>query len=525
MTDDQHAGKKPTEDEAARRGRLEEALRESEKKYRALFYQAADGILAISTDGKVFIVNDSFARMHGYGNPEEMEQLNLSDLDTPETARLAPERLHRILNGETLTFEVEHYHKDGHSFPLSVICNIVKVDGKPYFLGFHRDITVQKRAEAALTRVQKLESLGLLAGGIAHDFSNILSTVVGSLSLLKSEPKRKAEDLELITEADAACRTAIQLARRLLTFASEESPDFKVTDLRPLLEQAATFAARGSNARCVFDFGELPLAVKVDRDQVVQVVQNLVLNATQAMPKGGEILVQTSAVTLGANERPPLAAGSYVQVRVKDQGAGIPQEHLQKIFDPYFSTKGASRGLGLAVCHSILIKHGGLISAESRPGEGTVMSLYFPAVSAAEIAAESAAPSLVTGSGSILIMDDNAAFARIFKRMLNQLGYQADSVEDGQSALESYRQAMNAGKPYDVVIMDLVIPGGMGGKETAARMKKLDPEVKAVISSGYSDNPVLVDYAANGFCGVLIKPYRLEEVSQTLRRLIGEKRK
>jgi PAS domain S-box-containing protein len=530
MTKDRHASDGPVEPEersaspgwdVTERKRLENALQESEKKYRTLFYQAADGIIAMSTDGKLVIVNDSFARMHGYDSPQEMENLHLPDLDTPETARLAPERLRRILNGETLNFEVDHYHKDGHVFPLSVTCNIVKIDGKPFFLGFHRDISERKKTEAALANVQKMESLGLLAGGIAHDFNNILTTVVGSLTLLRSGTKLSAEDQELITEADAACRTAIQLARQLLTFSTGGSPLVKVLDLRPLIRQTASFATRGSNARCVFDLGELPLAVKIDSDQFVQVIQNLIINAAQAMPKGGHIIVSASLVTLKEKELPPLAAGRYVQVRVQDQGIGILPAHLNKIFDPYFSTKPSGRGLGLAVCHSILTRHAGHISAESQPGAGAAFIMHLPASDAAAVVAENEPRPLVPGSGRILLMDDDARLSKVFKRMLKHLGYEADSVESGMAALETYRQAIKTGKPYDAVILDLTVPDGMGGKETVVKLKELDPEVKAIVSTGYSDSQVAAKYSAYGFCAVLLKPYRMEDVSNTLRRVIG----
>jgi PAS domain S-box-containing protein len=361
------------------RGCLKKDLPDPNKKYRTLFDRAADGIMIMSTDGKDVSVNDSFAKMHGYAGPGEMEGVHLPDLDNPETAKLAKERLRRILAGETLSFEVEHYRKDGSIFTLSVSCNLIRIGGRSYFLGFHRDITEYRKAEAFLANAQKLESLGMLAGGIAHDFNNILATIAGNLSLLRSRLEPGGEEMELVEEAEMACVTSARLACQLLTFAKGGHPVIKVLDLRGLLAQAVTFAARGTMARCVLELGDAPLAVKADQAHIFQVVQNLVVNAAQAMPEGGNITVRASAVTLRENEFPTLAAGKYVRVEFKDEGIGIQPEHLGKIFDPYFSTKSAGRGLGLTICYSIMSKHGGFISVSSKPGSGTTFTLHFPA--------------------------------------------------------------------------------------------------------------------------------------------------
>ncbi|MDD5305587.1 MAG: PAS domain S-box protein [Elusimicrobia bacterium] len=384
-------------------------------------------------------------------------------------------------------------------------------------LGTYMDITEHKQAEAALGNMQKLESLGALAGGIAHDFNNILTAILGNLSLLQSGMKAGGEAAELVKEAQEACGTANNLSNQLLTFSKGGSPIVKVLDLRFLLTRVAGFAARGSNARCVFDLGDSPLAVNVDKDQISQVIQNLVINAAQAMPLGGDITMRAAVVTLEMNEQPHRAAGRYVRLTVSDQGSGIQPAHLSKIFDPYFSTKGVGRGLGLAMCYSIMAKHGGNIGAELKPGAGAVFTLHFPAADAADIPAEQARPALTTGSGKVLIMDDEAPLAKVLKRMLERLGYQAETVADGQAALDAYRRALEAGKPYDAVIMDLTVAGGMGGKETIGKLKALDPKAKAIVSSGYSNDPVMAEYAAQGFSGALGKPYSIEQVSEALR--------
>jgi len=399
---------------------------------------------------------------------------------------------------------------------------ILDESGKPkYLLGISEDITERKQAEAALANLHKLESLGTLAGGIAHDFNNIISSIMGNLSMLQSDMKSGGESLELVEEAQQACETAKGLAQQLLTFAKGGSPVVKVMDLRPLLARAAGFATRGSKTRCVFELDENPLPVNVDKEQVAQVIQNLVLNAMQAMPEGKTIAIRAAPVTLGEGEHPPLAAGRYVQVEVEDQGTGIPQEHLPRVFDPYFSTKTKGRGLGLAMCYSIMSKHGGHISAASKPRSGAILTLLFPAVAAEDIRPEPERPALIAGQGAILVMEDEALVAKTLKRMLARLGYRPESVENGQDALDAYRQAQEAGQPYAAVIMDLTIPGGMGGEEAMGKLLALDPKAKAIVSSGYSNDPIMAEYAAHGFSGVLGKPYRIEDVSAALRRVIG----
>ncbi|OGS05879.1 MAG: hypothetical protein A3G41_07665 [Elusimicrobia bacterium RIFCSPLOWO2_12_FULL_59_9] len=397
-------------------------------------------------------------------------------------------------------------------------------DGKIIgILGTYMDITERKKAEAVMVNMQKLESLGTLAGGIAHDFNNILTAILGNLSLLQSQLQDGDAALNLIQEAQEACGTAKGLSHQLLTFAKGGSPVVQVMDLRPLLSQAAGFAARGSDSRCVFDLGDSPLAVNIDKDQVAQVVQNLVINAAQAMPSSGNITVRAAIVTLSGGELPPLAAGRYVWATVEDQGAGIPAAHLSKIFDPYFSTKAKGRGLGLSVCHSIMAKHGGHISVESKPGQGAAFTLHFPAANAADIPLKQKRPPLAAGSGRVLIMDDEPMVSKALTRMLERLGCHSECAGDGKTALDAYRRALEAGKPFDAVIMDLTIPGGMGGKEAIGKLLALDPKAKAIVSSGYSMDPVMSNYAADGFCGALKKPYRIGDVSEVLRKIIGAK--
>jgi signal transduction histidine kinase/ActR/RegA family two-component response regulator len=441
--------------------------------------------------------------------PEYRERIQERIRVQHETGRAAP------------IMEQEYLRLDGSRLPVETTAVPIRYQDQDAHMVFVRDITEHQQAQAAIANTQKLESLGILAGGIAHDFNNILTAILGNLSLLQSEIKASGNALELFQEAQTACATAKGLSHQLLTFAKGGHPIVKVMDLRPLLKQTASFSTRGSNARCVLELGDSLLAVNIDKEQIAQVIQNLMINAVQAMPEGGTITLRARLVALGANERSPLAAGRYVQVTVQDQGTGIPPLHITKIFDPYFSTKSAGRGLGLAMCYSVMAKHGGHICAESRPGAGATFILHFPAADAAAVAPEPGLPALTPGHGRILIMDDEPSVSKALARMLAHLGYQAESVEDGQAALDAYRRAMATGKPYAAVIMDLTIPGGMGGKDTMRKLSALDPQARAIVSSGYSNDPIMSEYASHGFSGVLTKPYSMEEVSAALHRVIG----
>lgn len=501
-------------------------MRDNEADYRRLVENIGKEYFFYRHDaaGIMTYVSLSIAEILGYAPQEYRKHYSKHMTGNPANSAVDKRTDLSLKGRRQAPYEVEVFHKDGSArwleiseFPLRDPAGaIVGLEGIAH------DITERKRAEAALGNMQRLESLGALAGGIAHDFNNILTAILGNLSLLQAQMKAGGEAMELVSEAQEACEAAKGLSNQLLTFSKGGSPVAQVMDLRSMLTQAAIFAARGSNAHCVLDLGAESLAVNIDKDQIAQVIRNLVINAIQAAPGGGEIKVRTAVITLGDKESPPLAAGRYVRVTVEDQGVGIPPEHLSKIFDPYFSTKAAGRGLGLSVCYSIMAKHGGNITAGSRPGEGAVFTLHFPAADIADIAPKPERPALTTGKGKVLIVDDEAPVAKVLARMLEHLGYRAETVGDGQAALDAYRKAMEEGRPYAAVIIDLTVRGGMGGKETMGKLAVLDPKAKAIVSSGYTNDPIMSEYAGRGFSDALIKPYRIEQVSEALRRLLGK---
>jgi nitrogen-specific signal transduction histidine kinase/ActR/RegA family two-component response regulator len=384
-----------------------------------------------------------------------------------------------------------------------------------------RDISESRAVERELQKVKNLESLGLLAGGIAHDFNNILTGILANASLAKAMTKGNAELQEVLGDSETACRRARDLTRQLLTFSRGGAPIRKTASATALIREAASFALRGSEATCEIVPVEGLWPVKVDEGQMNQVLSNLLINADQAMPDGGTISVGTENVTVDDGAAGPLKPGDYVKVTIRDRGVGIPPEDLPRVFDPYFSTKQNGSGLGLATSYSIVKKHEGYISVESKESEGSTFMVYLPAV---RHAAEPTSPSKtdITGGGDrILLMDDEEIVRKAAGLLLRELGYEITCVADGQAAVECYEKALKSECPFDAVVLDLTVPGGMGGQQAVEELRNLDPHVKAIVSSGYSNNPVMADAAAYGFDAVVRKPYDMEELAGALSRVVG----
>ena len=379
-----------------------------------------------------------------------------------------------------------------------------------------RDITLQKKMEEELLRSRKLESLGILAGGIAHDFNNILTAVMGNISLLKLDARPGSETYQSLDQAEAGCIRAKGLTQQLLTFSSGGAPVKAPVMLGGMLSEAAIFVLHGSNVSCRFSIPDDLWPVEADEVQIGQVINNLVINADQAMAEGGEMNIKAENVTLEADELPLLAPGRYIVIEIEDRGTGIPAKHLDKIFDPYFTTKQKGSGLGLATAYSIVEKHGGVIKVQSLMGEGTIFSIYLPALDQKIMRNVRPREEIKKGKGRVLLMDDEESVRVTAEAMLKKLGYEVETAFDGTDVVNKYRSALETGAPFDVVILDLTIPGGKGGREALARLKNIDPAVKAIVSSGYSSDPVMAEYSEAGFMGVVSKPYSLQELSQVL---------
>jgi len=389
----------------------------------------------------------------------------------------------------------------------------------------------ESRLQAELTRAGKLESLGLLAGGIAHDFNNLLTVLIGNMSLLRLDTTLGPDSSRSLAQAEKAAARARDLTQQLLTFAKGGAPLRAAVSLPEVVREVAEFALRGAKVRCEFDQRAELWPANVDKGQIGQVVQNIVLNAVQAMPEGGVLKISLQNDVVGAEFAGVLAAGRYVRLEFVDHGPGIAEADLARIFDPYFTTKQKGSGLGLATVHSIVKKHGGHVTVESGAGRGTTFRIWLPAAEVGTPARSETTPAIpppaaAAGSRSarILVLDDEQFIQDLAGSILRRYGYESKGVADGQAAVAEYVRARDAGQPYDLVILDLTIPGGMGGRQTLEELLKLDPSVKAIVSSGYSNDLVLSDYKGHGFRGMISKPYDVADFAQTVSRVLKGER-
>ncbi|MCD6400113.1 PAS domain S-box protein, partial [candidate division WOR-3 bacterium] len=498
------------------------ALKASEEKYRTLVDQSPDGIFIIDLEGNFLSVNKAICNTLGY-DEKELIAMNIWDIVPEKYKKLYKKRVEKIFKGESLMVPAEYEveAKDGRKYVVEIRSVPYIKEGKIVGLqGMVRDITERKRAEEEFQKMEKLESLGILAGGIAHDFNNLLTVILGNLSL--SQTEANGELKEMLEDAIRASIQAKNLTQQLLTFSKGGEPIKEKASIEDIIRDSAKFVLRGSNVRCKYDFPSDLWNVEVDKGQFSQVINNLIINSDQAMPGGGNIYIKAENVILGKDNLLPLPTGKYIRIIVKDEGIGIPREHLKRIFDPYFTTKKKGSGLGLAIVYSIIKKHGGYITVESELGKGATFYIYLPAVERktekeTEYREERAA---LTKEGKILFMDDDGMVRETVGRMLEKKGYKVETAENGEEAVKKYRKAFNSKKPFDAVILDLTVPGGMGGKEAMKKLKEIDPDVKAIVSSGYSTDPIMSHYKKYGFKGVVAKPFIIEELQEVLRRVL-----
>ncbi len=373
-----------------------------------------------------------------------------------------------------------------------------------------------------LQQAQKLESLGVLAGGIAHDFNNLLSAILANVSTAQMSLKFDDPVARILIDANKATLQATKLTKQLLTFAKGGAPILHSTSIIGVLTDASDFTLHGSNVKPEFSIPDDLWPVDIDSGQINQVFQNLLINANQAMPDGGAINIEAKNENVTGNGILGISSGKYVKITIADQGSGIAHENIEKIFDPFFSTKAEGSGLGLATSYSIVKKHKGAITVDSKQGQGTTFQIYLPS-SKQEIQAEKPVSyDLYYGNGKILIMDDEKAIRTSLARMLKKTGYEAEVSSDGQDALKMYKEALERQQPYDAVILDLTVPGGLGGLETLERLQKISPDVKAIVSSGYANSPALANYKEFGFSGAVIKPYGIQDLSRILYEVLNQ---
>ncbi len=385
------------------------------------------------------------------------------------------------------------------------------------------DITETKKLQEELLRTSKLESVGMLAGGIAHDFNNILTAVLGNISLGQKKVHPDDEAYDILKRAERAAIRAKDLTQQLLTFAKGGEPVKKTAFVTDLIREAAAFSLRGSNVKCKFDIAKDLWPADVDEGQIVQVINNLVINAQQSMWEGGLISIRAENLQARDPNGLPLKPGKYIKISVGDSGVGISKENIRKIFDPYFTTRQSGSGLGLASAFSIVKNHGGHISVHSELGSGTTFDIYLPASDKNIVEYEPVETAVAAvNKGRVLVMDDEAMIREVAGEMLNLIGYDVEFARDGEEALKYYQAALADKKPFDAAIIDLTVPGGMGGKETIKKLLEIDPGVKAIVSSGYSNDPIMADFRQFGFSGVVVKPYRIAELLEAMNRVLNK---
>jgi PAS domain S-box-containing protein len=501
---------------------FEDALRHSEERYRDLFENTSDLILRARPDGSLEYVNAAWCTTLGY-SVEEAARLSLLELLHPECDSGCRARFQALLRGEGGgRVRTAFLAKDGRTVVLEGDLSLILERGRTTGIrAILRDVTDREVLEEELRKREKLESVGLLAGGIAHDFNNILTAVLGNISLAQATIASGDPAAARLAEAEKAALTARSLTQQLLTFSQGGAPVKRLASIAQLVRDQTTFACRGSHVECQVRTDPDLWTVEVDEGQIGQAVNNLVLNAVQAMEGGGTVRVAAENVEVGPQDNPALARGRHVRITVQDTGCGIPRENLQRMFDPYFTTKPKGTGLGLAVTYSVVKQHGGHIAVDSEIGRGSTFTIHLPASGKTLPPAPAEIPSGRRGKGRILVMDDERIVRDTAGAMLELLGYESECAENGEAALALYEQARHRGQPFDAVIMDLTIPGGMGGKEAIQAFRAWDPAVRAVVSSGYSNDPVMANFSEYGFCGVITKPYRIGDLSAALDAALG----
>jgi signal transduction histidine kinase len=383
----------------------------------------------------------------------------------------------------------------------------------------------RRRLEEQLHQAQRLESVGTLAGGIAHDFNNLLQGIFGYIAMARLDLDKTGKAYALLEKAEEALTRSVSLTTQLLTFAKGGKPVKKLIKLRPLIETSVNLALSGSSVDCVMNIADDLWLVEADERQITQVIQNIVMNAMDAMPTGGTVIISAVNEVIPKGLKPSLPAGGcFVRIAIQDSGIGIPEQYMSRIFDPYFTTKQRGSGLGLASSYSIVNNHEGSIEATSEANKGSTFVIYLPGAKstvAEEAAKEAPSTTCVPMKrAKVLVMDDEEIVQSVAKEMLLALGHEVECTADGNEAIEAFKAAMEAGRPFDITILDLTVKRGMGGEETLRKLKEIDPDAKVIVSSGYSDDPVISDYRSYGFAAFLNKPYRTKELRDTLQALI-----
>jgi signal transduction histidine kinase/CheY-like chemotaxis protein len=491
--------------------------------FRMMCELTSDGVV-ITQYGLIKDCNQRFATMSGCRLEKLIETPLARLIETPAVSAAE----HQDHYGDALSFNPTLFvGLDGQRAMVTVNTGTITYKGKRSEIMFIAKAADPLETEDQIQKTRKLESIAALSGGIAHDYNNLLTVIIGNISLIQSYMDSEDIIYRMLSEAFEASMIAKSLTQKLITFSKGGAPIKQTASLSPLAKSATEFTLSGSNIKCEFFIPDNLYLVEIDKTQISQAIHNLVMNAREAMPEGGTITVKAENITIPKKTR-TLNKGKHVKICVTDQGIGIPAENFEKIFDPYFSTKQRGNqkgmGLGLSICHSIIEKHNGDVMVESSVGVGTTVSILLPASAEKKIEKKTAKitdeETPVPGRGRILVMDDEKMIVKLTSLILSRLGYEAEFATEGSGAIEMYKAAMESDRPYDAVILDLTVRGGMGGKETIRNLISMDPEVKGIVSSGYSDDPVMEDYQKYGFKGVVVKPFSIYELSENLNNVL-----
>jgi two-component system cell cycle sensor histidine kinase/response regulator CckA len=504
------------------RKRAEEKLRESEERYRGLVELFPEAIY-IHTGGKLVFVNTQGAKLLGAERPEDLYGREALDFVHPDYRDFVRSRINNAfqLGEPNPPVEEVFVRLDGSPVPVEVASTAYTYRGEKALQVIARDITERRKIQDELLRAQKLESLGVLAGGIAHDFNNILTGILGNLSFVRMQIDASHGIASRLDQCEKAAMQASELTRQLLTFSRGGEPVKKLLEPASLIRDAASFTLRGSNIGSVVLVANDLWCVEADAGQINQVLHNLLLNAAQAMPTGGEVTVTAANESLVQGNPHQLPPGDYIRIVVEDRGCGISMENLVRVFDPYFTTKSEGSGLGLASVYSIVKRHGGAVEVTSTPGAGSSFAVLLPASPGIRPdGADITETPVPAGSGRVLVMDDEELIREVASEILRFLGYDVEDCADGREAVERFREAKDRNAPFSAVILDITVPVGMGGKQAANLMLEIDPDAVLIVSSGYSNDPVIANFREYGFSGVIPKPFNADRLAGELARLV-----
>ena len=510
-----------------RRKQTEEALRLSEANYRSIFENIQDAFFRVSLDGRLEMLNPSGVRLLGYESADEI----IGTLVAETVYYNSADRLTYLeimsRDGCLKNLDIPLRRKDGSRVMLEINAYIrYDSENRPIAMeGILRDIRQRKKLEEESLKAQKLESIGLLAGGLAHDFNNILTAIMGNIGLARNLLPTDSKVSHRLARAEDACLRARDINQQLLTFSKGGKPMKQLSDVARLLNQTSGFSLRGSNVKCEIEIPEDLWPAEIDQGQISQAIHNLIINAVQAMPDGGLLRILAQNVT--KRDEQNLCDLFELDIRIEDNGTGMDPDTIARAFDPYFSTKSTGTGLGLTTVYSIVQNHGGSITIQSEPGKGSTFIIRIPALPGSSpfdqlnhIALQPNHIALQRIHGRVLLMDDDVTILEMARSLFSDIEMDLECAIDGFGALEIYTRALEENKRFDLVVIDLTIPGGLGGLETMKRLLIIDPEVRAIVSSGYSNDPIMAQYDHYGFIGCLRKPYQINDLFQTITKFM-----